>query len=156
MVNFLSHHEESRSEGIISTHLTKNTLSEKIIILMRSPFLEEDLICMSIALMDEITFTTVSSFIDKDDTVFSYEYFASISNFAIKIKEIMVVALIKLRLLKIKNIVSHCLVVHFKSQIENVKMKVEKLLETTRGSTGNYLEKVKNISDLFDRLLLLD
>lgn len=159
MLNFLIHyHEECLIEGKISTQLsfTENNLLDKINVMMCSPLLEEDLICMSKGLMDEITFSTVSSLADKYDNIISYDFFASISNFAFKIKEIIVVSLIKFRLLKIQNGVSSCLVDHFKSRIENVKMKFEKLLETARGSTGNHLEKVKIVSNLFDRLSHLD
>ena len=71
-------------------------------------------------------------------------------------KEIKIITLIKLRLLKLENIESHFLIAHLKSQIEKVKSKTKNFLETARGVNDDHLASLDNITKAFDNLLLID
>ena len=137
-------------------HFAKNSLIDKINFLICIDPSEGDLISMSLALMDEITTVAISSFADKDGAFISYNCFAHISRFIFKMKEVMIVALVKFRRSKTENIKSHVLINHFQSQVKLVKMTFKKFYESAQGITYIHIESAKILLDIIDNLLLLD
>lgn len=140
----------------ISSQFTENSVFERINGLMSNSSSIEDLIVVSKAFMNEMTSEVIKFFLEKDEALFSYHLFAKIYNYGLKMKEIMIISLIKLRFLNSASGESSSLTKHFKSRLEEVKLKIEKVLETTRGINEDHLLSAGNISKFFDNLLLLD
>lgn len=81
-----------------------------------------------------------------------YRHISLLSDFSFKFKEIFVVSVLKLRILKVKNIKDHSLILHLKSISLDMKLALKNFIVSFDNKSDEFLTPIKNFTKVLEEL----
>ena len=145
----------SKSKSVIVSHDNINLKKEHHIKMKKLMFEiqnENDLTLNITNILNELVETNISSFANNKNVFVKYDHFKLISDIVIKFKELLLVAMLKLKELKIFNIHSHSLITHLKSNLEFMELSIHEFIKSLENVTDEHFIAFSHILKMLSNM----